>query len=216
MNRSVVVAITGGIGTGKTTIAGIIADMGYPVISSDKEAKELMVKDAGIREKLIKEFGEDFYSPDGNVNNSFVPQLVFGQDEESLRRLGLLNSIVHPAVIENMINTVGMLEEKGEKLIFVESALTYEAGLEDGFDYIVVADAPEDVCIERVKARSGLSGEQIRQRMASQMPQKEKVSHADFVIDNSGSYDRLKQAVEFAMIVLKNVKPREPEEDENE
>ncbi len=216
MNSSVVVAITGGIGTGKSTVAGLIESMGYPVISSDNEAKLLMVRDAGIREKLIKEFGPDFYSPGGEVNGSYVSGLVFGPDKESCKRLDKLNSIVHPAVIENMIKSVEMLEENGEKLIFVESALTFEAGLEDGFDYIVVIDAPEDICIDRVKTRSGLTEEQIRQRMASQIPQKEKVNNADFVIDNSGTPDKLKQAVDFAMMVLKSVKPREPENDEIE
>lgn len=213
MNESVVVAITGGIGTGKSAVAAIIKEMGFPVISSDTVAKELMVKDEEIRTKLIKEFSDNIYLPDDMVNKELVSLLVFGDDEKSAQNLAKMNSIVHPKVIEHMINSVEELDKKGEKLIFVESALTFEAGLEDGFDYIVVVDAPEDTCIERVSSRSGLSGQQVRQRMNTQIPQQEKVGSADFVIDNSGTPEKLRQSVEFVMMILKTLEPKSEEEE---
>lgn len=216
MDRSIVVAITGGIGTGKTTVSELIAAMGYPVISSDNAAKELMVKDLSIREKLVAEFGREFYLPDGEVNKSYVAQLVFGDDEKSADNLAKLNSIVHPVVIDNMIQSVEKHELQGEKIIFVESALTFEAGLDDGFDFIIVVDAPEDICIERVQKRSGLNEKQIRQRMNTQLPQQDKVNNSDFVIDNGSTPEKLKQSVEFVIMVLKNIDPNELDEDDGD
>jgi dephospho-CoA kinase len=202
---SLVVAITGGIGTGKTSIADIIRLEDFDVISSDSSAGELMKANKEIQKKLKTLFGNEIYLEDGNINKPLLSSLIFGDTEKHKANLTKLNSIVHPLVIEKMIETVQSLEDQGKKLIFVESALTFEANLDDGFDYIIVADAPEEVCIERAMSRSGLSREEVLWRMDSQMSQKDKTGFADFVISNSGSKEELKKSVDFVLNVLKEL-----------
>ncbi len=209
MNESLVIAITGGIGTGKSTVSEMIAAKGLRVISSDNAAKELMVTDGELKKRIMAAFGDNFYLPDGTPDKELIASTVFGDSEESAKSLAKLNSIVHPRVIEQMIETVERYEKEGDRLIFVESALTYEAGLEEGFDYIIVVDAPEDVCIERVMKRSGLTVERVKQQINAQMPQSEKVAHADFVIDNSGGLEKLSQSVDFIVTILESMVPED-------
>ncbi len=204
-NQSIVVAITGGIGSGKSSVADIIRNMGYKVLSSDDKAKELTQKNKPVISEIKKHFGNEAYSPEGKLNSSYIAAKVFGDSPENDRNLATLNRIVHPAVIDNMIKDVEKLEASGEKLIFVESALTFEANLAEGFDYILVVDAPEELCIQRVMKRSGLTEKQVRQRMRTQMHPAEKKKAADFIIDNSKSPDHLKSSVEFIVNILKNL-----------
>lgn len=212
--RSVVIAITGGIGSGKTTAANIIRESGATVLSSDDKAKEITANNEIVKEKLLRKFGEMVFLDDGSINKEFLSSKVFGETKERRDNLAALNSIVHPLVIDNMIDEVQKLEDAGEKLIFVESALTFEAGLEEGFDYIVVVDSEEDNCIERVMQRSGLSEQQVRLRMANQINPVEKRKAADFVINNNGSIEELKTSVNFILAIVKNLKPRDLEEEE--
>lgn len=201
-NKSIVVAITGGIGCGKTTVANIIRDMGYAVISSDENAKTIIVSDEQVREKLIDTFGIKTFSDDGLINRDYISNLVFGNTEEHDKALLKLNSIVHPAVISKLIDEVEKNEKNGEKIIFVESALTFEAQLEEGFDYVIVVDSKEEEVIARLKQRDYLSDDEIRYRIKQQIPQELKVQNADFVIQNNSNMDELKKSIEFIINIL--------------
>ncbi len=208
--NSKVIAITGGIGSGKTTVSAIIRDSGYIVLDTDAMAKDLMGSNDELKESLQREFGEEIYEK-GSLNREFLASIVFGSEKDSEEKLDKLNQIVHPFVIEEMYNRCEELAEEGEDLIFIESALIYEAGLEDGFDYVVVVDASEELCLERVMKRSSMSSEQIKNRIDSQFSVEHKKSQADFVIDNSGSLEKLRSSVEFVLSVLEELPPREPE-----
>jgi dephospho-CoA kinase len=201
-SKIIVVAITGGIGCGKSAVAEIIKNMGYIVISSDENAKTVMVSNEKVRRKLISEFGEDIYFDDGKLNKDWLSKIVFGDSLDNEKSLAKLNSIVHPAVIEKLIEDVEYYEKSGEKIVFVESALTFEAQLEEGFDYIIVVDAKEKVIFERLKRSRNLSEEEIRFRMRQQLSQELKKQHADFVIENNGSLDELKKSVEIIVNIL--------------
>ena len=205
LSNSVVVGITGGIGTGKSGVAKFITGLGYKVIKTDDRAKELMKTDDGLIKELKVRFGEQVYLADGSINSAHLSSLVFGESEVHIKNLETLNSIVHPHAIDDMISQVEQYENAGEKLIFVESALIYEAGLEDGFDYVIVVYAPKDIVISRLKKSGKLTEAQIEQRMNSQISQDDKVQWADFVIDNSGSVEDLRKSVEFIINILKNL-----------
>ncbi|OGU11103.1 MAG: dephospho-CoA kinase [Ignavibacteria bacterium GWB2_35_12] len=203
---TLVIGITGGIGCGKTTVSHFISELGYIVISTDEKAKELMVTDFNIKNKIFRAFGSESYNSDGSLNSQYISDLVFGKTDEHTKRLSQLNSIVHPPVIDYMIEEVQKYEEKGEPLVFIESALIYEAELEEGFDYVIVVDSTEENAIQRITQRTGMTEEIARIRMKQQISQQEKKQLADFVIENNGTVDELKQSVKTLMNIVKNLK----------
>jgi dephospho-CoA kinase len=204
-SNSGVVGITGGIGTGKSTVAKLIAGMGYPMISTDELAKDVMKNDKNVIKALKATFGDSVYRADGTPDSDVLASLIFGGDEESDKNMLLLNSIVHPPVIEILSEKVADLEDDEAELIFVECALIFESGIEEDFDFIITVDAPEDAVVERVTKRSGLAPEQVKARIAAQMPNKEKIAVSDFVIDNKGTLDELKKSVEMVVEVVKSL-----------
>ena len=195
------IGITGGIGSGKSAVAAILRERGWTVFSSDATAKELMATDPQVRSELSEAFGERILTPNG-VNAPLLGSLVFGADPAAGERLARLNGIVHPRVLEVHMKAIEHEEQKGTAFVAIESALIYEVDLEDGFDYIVVVDAPHDTCIERVITRSGLTRQDVERRMAEQIPMEEKRGLADFVIDNSGSLDDLKGATQTVAMLI--------------
>ncbi|MEY2719184.1 MAG: coaE dephospho-CoA kinase [Bacteroidota bacterium] len=195
------VGITGGIGTGKSSVSKLLQERGWVVYSSDVTAKEIMAVDATVRGELAKAFGEHIVTPNG-VNAPLLASLVFGPLPEHERNLDTLNGIVHPRVLDVHMRAIEAEAEKGTPIVAVESALIYEIDLEDGFDYIIVVDAPQETCIERVVARSGISREEVLRRIDKQMPMEQKRGLADFVIDNAGTPEELAQATStIAMII---------------
>jgi dephospho-CoA kinase len=139
--------------------------------------------------------------------------MVFGGSEESREKLGRLNSIVHPAVIEKMIRTLETWSLEGEKLIAVESALIYEAELDEGFDYIILVKSPKEAIINRIAGERGISPDEIVRRMEEQIPDKEKEGAADFVIDNKGTKDDLRNSARFIYDIISNMPKIENKDD---
>ncbi|MFA6570762.1 MAG: dephospho-CoA kinase, partial [Bacteroidota bacterium] len=198
-SETLVVGITGGIGCGKSTVSKLLTEWGYIVISTDDKAKELMATSQLIKEKLLKEFGAEIYFQNGELNKAKLAEIVFGESEAHAIALQKLNSIVHPEVIEYMMQSVAKYEEQGVPLVFVESALIFEAELEDGFDYIIVVNCNETVAIERTIQRTGFSELQVKQRMFNQIPGEQKANLSDFAIENNGTIENLEKSVRFIL-----------------
>ncbi|MBM4178094.1 MAG: dephospho-CoA kinase [Ignavibacteria bacterium] len=195
------VGITGGIGTGKSHVSMLLQQRGWVVYSSDTTAKVIMATDDEVRSELGTTFGDQVLTPNG-VNAPLLASLVFGPLPENDANRDKLNAIVHPRVLETHMKAIEAEAEKGTRVVAIESALIYEIDLEDGFDHIIVVDAPSQTCIDRVTARSGLSAEEVRRRIDKQMPMEQKRGLADFVIDNSGTPEDLAQATStIAMII---------------
>ena len=195
------VGITGGIGTGKSSVSKLLQERGWVVYSSDVTAKEIMASDAEVRAELAKAFGEHVLTPEG-VNAPLLSSLVFGPLQEHENNLDTLNAIVHPKVLDIHMRAIEEEAAKGTKIVAIESALIYEIDLEDGFDYVVVVDAPSEMCIDRVTHRSGLSRDEVQRRIDKQMPMEQKRGLADFVIDNSKTPEDLTKATAtIAMII---------------
>ncbi|HOV91534.1 MAG TPA: dephospho-CoA kinase [Candidatus Kapabacteria bacterium] len=198
-----VIGITGGIGSGKTSLAKIIEEFGYKVIYTDNLAKKILNENQNIRNKIIETFGENSYNPDLTFNNKYISQIVFNGTDESKRKLQNLNRIVHPAVIDEMIKETERLEQNGEEIVFIESALIYEIGLEDGFDYIIVVDANEDVRAKRAADRLGITIDEVKARMRQQNSTQVEKNLADFVIENNGTIEELKDSARFIIDLIR-------------
>lgn len=173
------VGITGGIGSGKSVVAKILHEMGYPVYSSDQRAKELMHEDASIVEGLKTMFGEEAYV-NQELNRAYIATQIF--KDESKRTA--MNNLVHPAVRKDFNEWV---ERQNSPLVFQESALLFETGNYRSFDAVFLVSAPEDVRMKRVKERDHLSDEQVLSRFKAQMSEEEKRTLTNYVVDNSGN-----------------------------
>ena len=181
------VGITGGIGSGKSTVSAILEDMGVALYNSDVRAKELMATDAALREAIIERFGVECYTAEG-LNRGYLASRVFGSAEE----LAALNAIVHPAVMADFQEWAECAE--GDYVIF-ESAILFEAGLESSVDSTVVVMAPEELRIERAMARDGATREQVVARIKNQMSDDERTDRAKYAIENI-DIDDLREDVE--------------------
>ncbi|MBX2846559.1 MAG: dephospho-CoA kinase [Saprospiraceae bacterium] len=188
------VAITGGIGTGKTTVANIFQILGIPVYFSDRAAKALMHTDPELIAAIQQHFGSEAYES-GRLNRAFLSEQVF-QDPA---KLDLLNSLVHPAVFRDQARWIG---EQSAPYVLFESAIIYEIKRANAFDAVIVVDAPEELRISRVMSRDSVDESAIRQRMAAQLPQQQKVEQADIVIHNNGKDSLIKQALEVHQLLV--------------
>lgn len=181
------VGITGGIGSGKSRVCGLLMERGVAVYDSDSRAKELMLHDESLRRTIVAAFGDECYVA-GELNRRYLAERVFG-DKESLQRL---NSIVHPAV---MADFKAWAEQQSGSYVVIESAILFEAGLEDNVDVSVAVMAPEALRLERAMARDGASEAQIRERMRNQLSDDERSARATYAIINI-SLDDLEEDVE--------------------
>lgn len=198
-----VIAITGGLSTGKSIVSEIISKNGYPIINTDNLAKKLVTQSKKIQEQIIKNFGNNSIDENGNLNSLVLSKLVFGEKKENKKNLELLNSIIHPPVIDEMIKEIEELANKNYKIIFVESALIFEANLEDGFDYIIVVDAPLEKRIEWFKKRTNLTEKEFFDIQNSQLSQEFKKNNADFVIENYKTTEELEKSVYTLLDIIK-------------
>lgn len=181
------VAITGGIGSGKSKVVELLARRGVSAYDSDSRAKSLMASSAELRAKIIESFGSEAY--DGEVvNRRYLAERVFNDK----RALAKLNAIVHPAV---MADFEQWAEEQEGNYVVMESAILFEAGLEGSFDAIVAVMAPEVLRLERAMRRDGASEEQIRERMQNQLSDEERCDRSTFAIVNI-ELDDLEEDVE--------------------
>jgi len=195
MKKLLKVAITGGIGSGKSTFADFLFAKGYPVIKADILAKKLYVTHEVLKQKLIAEFGNEVY-PEGNFDRIALYQTAFINDEKVKR----LNEIVHPVVIEEIKNIISYYED--EEIIFIEAALIYEAKMENLFDYVVLITADEKERIERTRQREKISGEEVKRRMKYQTPDEVKKEKADFTFYNNGTVAELEQKANLLLQLL--------------
>ncbi len=196
MAKKLKIGITGGIGSGKSIVSDFIENEGYTVLRSDHIAKDLMQKDEVIKKKIVKTFGEKSYS-NGILNTKFLAENVFNDKS----KLELLSSIIHPP-------TIKAIEKRSEEillksnLVFTESALIYEADIENIFDYVILVYSDEKKRIERTMKRDNITSDQITKRMQFQIPDENKKDWADFVIENNSVMEELRHRTNFVLNLL--------------
>lgn len=185
------VGITGGIGSGKTTVCKIFEALGIPVYYADERAKWLMAHDEALKAAIIEAFSSQAYTGDGSLNRAYLAEVVFG-DEQQLQRL---NALVHPAVGRDA--EAWHERQSAAPYTLKEAALLFESGSFRQLDKVITVYAPRELRLQRVMRRDGATREQVEARMARQLPEEEKVRRADYVIYNDGRAPLVRQVWEI-------------------
>lgn len=189
------VGITGGIGSGKTTVCKIFEVLGIPVYYADERAKELMHTDK-LKTAIKELFGEEAYLEE-KLNRTYIASRVFN-DKPLLEKL---NGIVHPAVAEDVMQW--MMQHTDKPYVLEEAALLFESGSYRFFDKIITVYAPLKKRLERVRKRDNISDEQILARMKNQLSDEEKVKKSDFVVYNDERQMLISQVLEIHRALVK-------------
>ncbi|MBN1447203.1 MAG: dephospho-CoA kinase [Bacteroidetes bacterium] len=200
---SLLIGLTGSIGAGKSTAARIIAEQ-FPVLSSDRIARDIMEQDDGVRSLLIDVFGVQVFLSNGDLDTRFLAEIVFHDDA----KLRMLNDIVHPPAIKSILGEAAALHDEGHHIVFVESALIYETDIEHLFDYVVAIISGSEETISRIMQRDKVDEKEVRRRMRHQLPPEEKADRADFTVRNNGTLDDLRRSVTALLSVLAKLSPR--------
>ena len=181
----VLFGLTGGLASGKSTVAARFRERGLPVIDADQLAREVVLPGSEGLDAVVAAFGAEVLDASGALDRAKLAAIVF-KDPEKRRRL---NAILHPRIGALSMKRAAELAERGEPFACYEAALLVENGLADAFRPLVVVAVPEDVQVARAMARDGCGEDEARARIRAQMPLSEKIAAADHVIDNAGSKD---------------------------
>lgn len=210
--RIKVIGITGGIGSGKSTVAFYLKKLGYEVLFSDLISKDLLISNNHLKNTLIKEFGADIYLDDGNINKDKLARLLFGKDDNLTSKI---NSIIHPYVIDKLFDEIQIAEDQGNDIIFVESALMFESGIANEYDYIICVYSSVEDSIKRTIERSSLTKDEVLGRMSKQLSLDEKKKLSDFVINNDSTLDELYKSTDKLIPILEALPLRDNDDEED-
>ena len=195
------IAITGGAGSGKSTVARMFGELGAAVLDADAAAKEAVAVGTPAYAELRRLFGKGFFNPDGTLNRAKVSQLVFADPEARQR----LNDIVHPRVAAELQRRFKELEQQGADLVMVEVPLLFEAGLESAYDRIIVVYVDPEDQVRRLQNRDDRGAEEIAGILKAQWPLGDKAARADDVVDNRGSLDKTRKRVQEIWAELQKI-----------
>lgn len=192
---SLIVGLTGGIAGGKSTVASMFKDLGAKIIDADQLGHRVILPHQPAWKKILKLFGQDILKNDLTINREKLAKIVFA-DQALLKTL---NKITHPEIMKLVKKEINLDRDKTRsqnKILIIDAALIYEAKIDRLMDQIIVVFIEEDKQIKRLNKRNHLSQNEALQRVKSQMPLKEKIKLADYVIDNSSSLNKTKKQVE--------------------
>jgi len=193
------IGLTGGIGSGKTTVAYLLKDLGARIIDADEICHKLMMPKSTAYDEIVSYFGHTCLNPDGTINRGYLRRCILNNpfDRQALE------GILHPKVLLNIKRQFQKTRPK--EIIVVDVPLLFEVGWQGYFDYTIVVYAKREVCLKRL-IKSGFSKEEAEQFFNLQMPLEEKIKKADFIIENSGSLEETKRQVEDVWKRLKGLK----------
>ena len=183
------IGITGGIGSGKSTVCQIFELLLIPVYSADREAKNLMVRNKNLKREIIKLLGKESYR-NGELNRTFIASRIFNNKD----LLTKMNSIVHPVVKKDFIK---WSTQQSSPYVIYEAALMIESGSYKLMDKLIVVTAPSELRIDRVCIRDSVERDKVVERINNQMCQEEMVKYADHVITNDGKLSLIKEVVKL-------------------
>jgi dephospho-CoA kinase len=186
------VALTGGIGSGKSTVARLLADHGAMIVDADAIAREVVAPGQPALDEIAAAFGPDVVAPDGTLDRARLASIVFGDDEALAR----LNAITHPRIAERSAELLAQAPE--DAVVVYDMPLLVEQGPSavQGWDLVIVVDSSDDIRLERLIAR-GMEPQDARRRMDAQASRAERSAVADIVLDNSGSHEGLEAQVDL-------------------
>ncbi len=187
-----VIGLTGGIGTGKSEAARHMVSLGAALIDADVVGHEAYQPNAEAWREVVGVFGEGILQPSGEIDRRSLGAIVFSDPAQLAR----LNGIMHPLMARMVQERIDGLQAEGAEVVVVEAALLYEAGWDSLVQEVWVTDASEEAVIHRLAQRNGMSEEEARRRLASQMSRSERLERADIVIDNSGEVAEMRQVID--------------------
>ena len=188
-----VVAVTGGIGSGQSTVCNLFQNLGCKIIDVDIKAKQIIQKDISLQRELRKVFGSEIFFKDGSLNRKQLAHLAFRDEAKTLE----LNKIIHPRMVAEVIEEMETARfSQRYPLIIIDAALIFEISIEKMFDVLIVVYAYLDNRIKRVMERDDLKRAEVLARVSRQIPLEDKKEWADFFIDNNGTTDHLKKQTE--------------------
>lgn len=191
------VGITGGIGSGKTTVCNIFAQLGVPVFNADSAAKQLMQTDSELASALKINFGDDVFNSENELNRKKLAGIVFADKN----KLNLLNSLVHPAVAKDFDRWTKIYS--GSAYVVKEAAILFESGANKGLDCVITVSAPEELRFNRVMKRDSANLEQIKNRAENQLHEEQRNKLADFILLNDEHQLLIPQVLKLHDIFLK-------------
>ena len=189
-----VIGLTGGIGTGKTQVSGILSHLGATVINADLVGHEAYLPNTETWQVVVEAFGEGILTENDEINRRALGAIVFS-DPEQLKRL---NAIMHPRIFDMIQARIDKLEKEGVEKVVVEAALLIEANWTPLATEVWVVTSNGNDVVQRLLSRNNMTEETIKARIDSQMPQEERVTHADVIIENDGDLGYLREPVETA------------------
>lgn len=182
------IGLTGGIGSGKTTVAKIFETLGVPVYYADDVAKQLMQEDNVLKQSIINIFGKDSYTTDGKLNRLHLSSIVFSNPHQLER----LNAIVHPATIQHAEQ---WMQQQQAPYVIKEAALIFESGSQSTLDYVIGVYAPQALRIQRTIKRDNIDKDKVLQRMQNQIDENIKMRLCDRVIQNDDQHSLMQQVL---------------------
>lgn len=187
-----VIGLTGGIGTGKSEAARYLVSLGAELIDADSVGHEAYRPNAEAWRRVVEAFGEGILAPDNEIDRRALGAIVFADPEQLAR----LNAIMHPLMAGMVQERIDTFRQDGADAVVVEAALLFEAGWNSLVQEVWVTDSPVESVVNRLAQRNGMSEEEARRRISSQMSREERLERADFVIDNSKDVESMRKAID--------------------
>jgi dephospho-CoA kinase len=194
-----ILGLTGGIATGKSTVTAMLRERGIPVIDADAIAREVVEPGKPAYEAIVRHFGREILLPDGQLNRKKLGEIVFSDEAERQ----VLNAIVHPEVRRMMREQAELAERSGAAIVFLDIPLLFESKLQHMVEKIVVVYVPAATQLERLQERDELDSEQAMKRIRAQLPIEQKKEWADYLIDNQGTREETAKQVDQLLAKIK-------------
>lgn len=196
------IGITGGIGSGKSTVCKVFASLGIPINDADSLAKKIIVEDSELKASIIQQFGTEAYLENGEYNRSYISKIVFNNAE----KLSILNNLVHPKVIAYSKKWTEQFAHI--PYVIKEAALMFESGSYIANDYNIVVEAPLDIRIQRICSRDNANAEDVLKRIQAQLSDEERREKADLIIYNDDKTSIIQQVYKIHQNIIQNNDPR--------
>jgi dephospho-CoA kinase len=187
-----VIGLTGGLASGKTTVAKIFEQLGAKVVDADLIARDILKKGTKVFRKIVEAFGDGIIGKEGEVDRKKLADIIF-HDEEARKRL---NAITHPPIRRRIVEEIARLK-RSANVIILDVPLLIEAGFTDLVDVVIVVNAREEQQVKRLMSRNRMTKEEALLRIRTQLSMSTKLNFADYVIDNNGSLDKTKENVKM-------------------
>ncbi|MEE0292219.1 MAG: dephospho-CoA kinase [Dialister sp.] len=189
------IGLTGGVGSGKSTVSSYMHELGIPVIDGDKLAREAVIPGSRAMAEMRKAFGPHIFLPDGSLNRLKMGEIVFNDEEKRQK----LNSIIHPFIWHRTREELIRAQEEGFPVVVLDMPLLLEISWQLRVEEVWLVEVPLEVQIARVVSRDGFTREQVMERIGKQMPTTNKMNYADVIIDNSRSVEDTRRQVREAL-----------------